>query len=116
MNKDYLYDAEVTRVIDGDTFDALVDLGFRLHISERFRLYGVNTPESRTKDAEEKKRGNEAKAFVKNAIEGKRVLISSEKQGKFGRYLATVLYDGKKNLNQELIKLGMAVEYYGGKR
>ena len=58
----YTYEAQVTRVVDGDTIDALVDLGFDIHKSIRIRLVGMNAPESRTRDLEEKKLGLAAKA------------------------------------------------------
>ena len=116
----YRYDAKVLRVIDGDTIDCLVDLGFKMSMTERFRLYGVDTPETRTKDKEEKKRGLEAKKFVRDRIQGENVEIDVTKgQGKFGRYLATVYYyvqEFKVNLNKELVERGHAKRYYGGKR
>ena len=116
----YRYDAKVTRVVDGDTIDCIVDLGFKISIAERFRLYGVDTPESRTRDKEEKKRGLAAKEFVKHRIQSQNVEIDVTKgQGKYGRYLATVYYfvdDIKINLNKELVEHGHAVRYFGGKR
>jgi len=118
----YRYKAQVTRVVDGDTIDCLVDLGFTVSVKQRFRLYGVNTPESRTRDAEEKVKGLAAKKFVMDRIAGKKVEVDITKgTGKYGRYLATVHYQTEKDgsftdLNAELIKDGHAVEYFGGKR
>jgi len=117
----YKYDAKVIRVVDGDTIDCTVDLGFKMTMVERFRLYGVNAPESRTRDKEEKKRGLAAKKFVKDRINGKMVGIDVTKgQGKYGRYLATVYYrnivESIINLNKELVESGHAVKYFGGKR
>ena len=57
----YKYNAEIVRVVDGDTVDAMVDLGFKIFKKIRIRLYGINTPETRTRDLEEKKRGLAAK-------------------------------------------------------
>ena len=117
----YQYEAEVLKVVDGDTVDLLVDLGFNLFIKERFRLYGVNTPESRTKDKEEKKLGLAAKSYVESRIKGKKVKVDITKgKGKYGRYLASIFYSNAFgdaiNLNQALILDGHAKEYYGGKR
>ena len=67
-NKLYHYSAEVTRVVDGDTVDAFVDLGFDMHSKQRVRLFGINTPECRTRDKEEKKRGLAAKARLKEML------------------------------------------------
>ena len=109
------YTATVLKVIDGDTIDVMIDLGFKTFRKERIRLDGVDTPETRTRDLEEKKKGLEAKNWVKSMIEGKEVIIISTKQGKFGRYLAKVYIDDL-CINEELIKRGMAKEYFGGKR
>ena len=64
----YKYKAALIRVIDGDTIDALIDLGFDVWIKSRIRFYGVDTWESRTRDLEEKKKGLEAKAYVKDLL------------------------------------------------
>jgi len=117
----YTYKAKVKRVIDGDTLDLVVDLGFEILTTQRVRLFGVDTPETRTKDLEEKALGKEAKEFVKLKVKGskKRIEITSEERGKFGRYLTMLYYfeHGQKYcLNKELIRLGLAREYFGGKR
>ena len=111
----YRYRARVERVVDGDTVDMLVDLGFDVHVRERLRLYGVDTPETRTRDEEERKAGIKAKEYVEEMIGGREVEISTEEKGKFGRYLAIVYVDGL-NLNRELIGRGMAREYFGEKK
>lgn len=121
MINDYNYDAKVVRVIDGDTIDCIVDLGFNITIKERFRLYGIDTPETRTKDKVEKIAGFKAKLYVQDKIEGKTVILNIVKgTGKFGRWLAEVHYQdiaGKYHpLNDELVKFGYAKRYYGGKR
>ena len=109
------YKAKVIKVIDGDTFDAVIDLGFKISVKDRFRMYGVDTPELRTRDKKEKKRGLMVKNYVKDRIEGKEIIIKTQKQGKFGRYLADVFINGE-CLNTTLIMKGYANEYYGGKR
>ena len=113
----YTYKAKVIRVVDGDTLDLEIDLGFKITLHERIRLSGVNTPETRTRDKKEKEAGLKAKQYVCDMVSGKSIEIETAKQGKFGRYLATIYYGTKKiNLNKELIKKGYAREYFGGKR
>ena len=68
MRELYFYNAEVTKIVDGDTIDVIIDLGFNIWIKERLRLYGLNTPETRTKDLEEKEKGLKAKKYVENQI------------------------------------------------
>lgn len=118
-NKLYHYNAEITRVVDGDTVDAFIDLGFDMHSKQRVRLFGINTPECRTRDKAEKKRGLAAKAFVSGALalnKNKCVIKTRlDKKGKFGRVLG-VIYVDDYNLNSRLVEKGHAVRYYGGKR
>ena len=117
----YEYKAKVTRVVDGDTVDLLIDVGFNIHIKERARLYGIDAPESRTLDKEEKKRVLAAKARLQELIKNtkKKVIIKTEldKKGKYGRILG-VIWDGnkKKNFNTLLVSEGHAVKYKGGKK
>tara|TARA_B100000700_G_scaffold225385_1_gene248640 strand:+ start:806 stop:1168 length:363 start_codon:yes stop_codon:yes gene_type:complete len=118
-SKLYHYSAEVTRVVDGDTVDAFVDLGFDMHSKQRVRLYGINTPECRTRDKEEKVAGLAAKARLKEMLrENKNKCVIKtrlDKKGKFGRVLG-VLYVGKKDLNKTLVSEGHAKPYYGQRR
>ena len=118
-NKLYHYSAEVTRVVDGDTVDAFVDLGFDMHSKQRVRLYGINTPECRTRDLVEKKAGLAAKARLKEMLrEGKNKCVIKtrlDKKGKYGRVLG-VLYVDDCDLNTKLVKEGHAKKYYGGSR
>jgi len=111
---EYKYNATCTRVVDGDTIDADVDLGFDMHFRTRFRLLGVNTSEiyGVAKDSEEYKAGMISKARVEELILSKPILILTEKDrtGKYGRYLATV-YVGDTNVNETLIKEGLAKAY-----
>tara|TARA_R100000742_G_C4271924_1_gene90980 strand:+ start:339 stop:677 length:339 start_codon:yes stop_codon:yes gene_type:complete len=109
------YSAEILRVVDGDTVDVRVDLGFKVHFNVRVRLYGLNAPESRTRDLEEKKLGLAAKERLDQLLENKDIVLKSHGVGKFGRCLGT-LYANKTNVNAQLINEGHATEYYGGKR
>ena len=121
----YNYKIEVLRVIDGDTIDAEIDLGFDVKIKKRIRFVGINTPESRTRDLEEKARGLAAKDRVKQLLDGcTNITLCSHGVGKFGRCLGEIMLDmvdGQEkltleSLNQLLINEGHAVEYHGGKR
>ena len=116
----YHYRCTVERVVDGDTIDLVLDLGFKVSIRERVRLYGINTPETRTRDKVEKAAGLKAKAFVIGWLDhaGDLIVITrKDKRGKFGRVLAEIIEaDGGLTLNQELVARGLAVPYFGGKR
>jgi micrococcal nuclease len=113
-NPKYLYNAVVTRVIDGDTIDCTVDLGFHTYIKERFRLYGIDTPEKNSTIQETRDIANKATEFVKTAICGKAVTIESIQKDKYGRWLAKVhIDDTQPTINQQLISLGLAKEYFG---
>ncbi len=103
--KPYVYDAEITRVIDGDTFDFKIDLGFSINVKERLRLYGVNTPEIR---GPEKPEGDKVKKYVTNLILGKTFEILVYKKGKYGRYVADLVLSNKERLSVHLYKKGMA--------
>lgn len=113
----YIYKAKCLRVVDGDTLDAQVDLGFDIHKVIRIRLVGINTPESRTRDLEEKERGLAAKAFVKDILKKHKnyFILQSQGVGKYGRCLGEIFL-GDTKLNDLLINEGHAVKYYGGKR
>lgn len=118
----YTYKIEVLRVVDGDTIDAKIDLGFDVSVKKRVRFLGINTPESRTRDLEEKKRGLAAKERVKELLEtAEEIHLTSHGVGKFGRCLGEIDFScpdalTMKNLNKQLIEEGHAVEYDGGKR
>ena len=110
----------VEKVVDGDTIDAVFDLGFDVRICNRIRLLGIDTPESRTRDLEEKAKGLEAKAYVKdlleNSDEGKFSIISHGK-GKYGRVLGELFVKGhEKSVNELLKENGHAYEYHGEKK
>lgn len=109
---------KVTKIVDGDTIDVDIDLGFNISYTQRVRLAGIDTPESRTKDAREKALGLEVKNKVKSAIESaKTVIIKTElpdSTEKYGRILGWVYLDGAaKSLNEQLIDEGYAWGYMG---
>jgi len=112
----YEYSCQVTRVVDGDTIDVDLDLGFNIHHKCRVRLYGIDTPESRTRDKDEKARGKLAAKFLEDAISnGNQTLIQTklkDSKGKFGRVLGSVIVDGI-NINKKMVENYMAVKYEG---
>ena len=108
---------EVSRIVDGDTVDVVVDLGFDVRHKTRVRLFGINTPECRTKDLAEKAAGLSAKERLQDLLNGVPVTIITNKKDKFGRYLGTLYVEGAEtSVNQTLIDEGHAVPYFGGKR
>lgn len=122
MSERFWYGATVLNVIDGDTIDLMIDLGFNIHHKIRVRLYGVNTPESRTKDLAEKEMGLKAKSFTKDWLTNhKWVYVNTipDKNDKYGRILARIYSSDDINaattacLNKDIIQSGYAREYYG---
>ncbi len=112
------YVNEVTNVVDGDTIDVVIDLGFDILFQSRVRLAGIDTPESRTSDKVEKALGLESKEYLKKAIKAaKTVIIKTEKMDsseKYGRILGWVYLDGSGNsINNEMIEKGYAWGYLG---
>jgi len=109
---------EIVKVVDGDTIDIVIDLGFNLSKKERVRLAGIDSPESRTKDLEEKELGLESKEFLKRRLEdGKAsgLKVKTEKDGKYGRMLGWI-YVGQENINTEMVDRGYAWFYSGGSK
>tara|TARA_Y100000589_G_C27069359_1_gene594723 strand:- start:23 stop:355 length:333 start_codon:yes stop_codon:yes gene_type:complete len=108
----YRYKANLIRVIDGDTIDALVDLGFDVWIKKRVRLYGIDTPETRTRDVEEKKAGKAAMARLVEILgeSNNEFILQSHGVGKYGRCLGTLFIDDT-NINMLLLNEGHAEEY-----
>lgn len=109
---------KVTKVVDGDTIDVDIDLGFNISYAQRVRLAGIDTPESRTKDLREKALGLEVKDKIKKLIDSaKTVIIKTElpdSTEKYGRILGWVYLDGAaKSLNEQLIEEGYAWSYMG---
>lgn len=116
------YNCTIRRVVDGDTVDVDIDLGFGIWVhNERVRLYGIDTPESRTRDLEEKKAGLFAKDVVLHYLpEGSKQVLRTHKDkvGKYGRVLGEfVIYDGladrQTTINQFMIDHKIGVEYSG---
>jgi endonuclease YncB( thermonuclease family) len=106
----------VDRVVDGDTIDVTIDLGFDIYHKTRVRLAGIDTPETRTRDLQEKAAGIRAKDYLTKRIEEANLItLQTEKTGKFGRYLG-IVYADDVDLNQTLIEEGHAEVYGGGKR
>jgi micrococcal nuclease len=111
----YEYKCNITRVVDGDTVDAEIDCGFDIIYKSRIRLYGIDTPESRTRNLDEKARGKLASQFIKDKIaEAKLVKVKTklDKKGKFGRVLGSIIADDL-DLNQTMIAKHLAVAYFG---
>tara|TARA_E500000305_G_scaffold41148_1_gene31732 strand:+ start:1469 stop:1912 length:444 start_codon:yes stop_codon:yes gene_type:complete len=118
----YEYECTIRKVVDGDTIDVDINLGFNTWINnERVRLYGIDTPESRTRDLEEKKFGLYAKSVVDKylPVGSKQVLVTHlDKVGKFGRILGEFrIYDGEQDrqttINEYMIRKSIGVEYKG---
>ena len=116
----HIYSAKLQRVVDGDTCDALIDLGFDTWVKKRIRFFGVDTWESRTRNLEEKKKGLEAKAYVKDLLENSdegKFLLKSHGVGKYGRVLGELFVKGHDTSVNELLKEnGHAYEYHGEKK
>lgn len=118
MNK-YIYGAKLLRVVDGDTADCMIDLGFDTWVKARLRFKGVDTWEKRTRDKAEKVKGLAASAFTTSYLEKNdgNFTIQSFGKGKYGRILAEIFIEGEgKSLNTLLIENGHAYVYDGGKK
>ena len=112
------YVKKVENVVDGDTIDVVIDLGFDILFASRVRLAGIDTPESRTKDLKEKKLGTESKEYLKKHLkDAKSVVIKTEKMNsseKFGRILGWIYVNGDtESLNDKMINDGYAWGYMG---
>ena len=115
------YRCKLLRVVDGDTIDVNLDLGFNVWHKARVRMLGIDTPESRTRNLEEKALGLASKARLKELLKGSQVEIEcSKEKGKFGRVLGIVWATDKEgnrtNCNNQLIEEGHARTYFGGKK
>ena len=110
MNVHYIYKAHIDRVIDGDTFDVTVNLGFRITTYQRLRLVGVDTPETR---GPERPEGLKVKQYVKDLIEGRDLSIETFKVGKYGSYICQVYLENDEKLGEHLLARNMAREYPG---
>ena len=111
----YEYECTIRRVVDGDTVDLDVSLGFGVwRCNERIRLYGIDTPECRTRDAEEKAAGLVAKKFVEDALHvGGTYTLTTREKGKFGRYLGVIMLSDRTSVNAALVSENLAVPYHG---
>ena len=122
----HYYNATLVRVVDGDTVDAMIDLGFDIQVKKRIRLAGINAPESRTRNKVEKKLGLAAKERLIELMEGAANVfeLESKEIGKYGRVLGVIYINklsGKDTItqaciNEMLVSEGHATEYDGGKR
>lgn len=107
----YEYKATLNRIIDGDTIDVNIDLGFGIQIKQRVRLHGINTPETRTLDLDEKKRGNAAKDRLKQLLpKDFKIETILNKRGKYGRVLG-ILWVNDENINDKMVTEGYAEKY-----
>jgi micrococcal nuclease len=116
----YEYKAKLIRVVDGDTIDAEIDLGFKVYIKERIRFAGIDTPESRTRHKHEKSWGLAAKCRVKDLLEYEdaefTLTTKLQKKGKFGRILGTVILADGTSLSEILLDEKLAIPYEGGNK
>ncbi len=122
MSSKFWYTATLVKVIDGDTIDVMIDLGFKIHHKARVRLYGVNTPESRTKDLAEKQMGLKAKSFTEDWLTRHKTFTIhtiAGKDDKYGRILALVYSSDEIKsestacLNEDIVSSGYARAYFG---
>lgn len=115
VNVDYIYKINVTRVVDGDTIDATIDLGFDITINKRIRLHGIDAPETRTRDKKEKIKGLAAKKRLEQIVEQQDgvLYLKSMDRGKYGRcvgVLFEVNFDDE-SVNDLLVSEGHATTY-----
>ena len=113
----YEYKCKILRVVDGDTTDVDIDLGFGVWLhKQRIRFYGIDTPESRTRDLEEKKHGLAAKEYVKSHIpvgSTQTLVTVKDGKGKYGRILGQFKLEDGTILNENMISEHHAVAYHG---
>ena len=117
----FSYFCKLQRVVDGDTIDVNIDLGFSIWHKVRVRMLGIDTPESRTRNLEEKALGLASKARLKELLKGRKLDIEcSKEKGKFGRVLGVVFATDKEgnriDCNNQLCIEGHARPYFGGKK
>lgn len=115
----YQYNCTVTKIIDGDTLDVDIDLGFSVKLTkQRIRMMGIDTPESRTRNLEEKKRGLISKQYLLDKCPiGSTIRLVSHDKGKFGRILGSIYTEAsEQSINKIMCDEGFAVEYYGGNK
>lgn len=114
-NMEYIYKIKVLRVVDGDTIDAEIDLGFDICITKRIRLHGIDAPETRTRDKQEKRRGLAAKKYLESVVERQHnvLYLESMDKGKYGRCIGVLFEEDFENtsINDEMIQEGHALPY-----
>jgi len=108
----YKYNATLDRVVDGDTVDAMIDLGFDTWVHKRIRLLGIDAPETRTRDLDEKVQGLATKERLTGILEAAKgiFVLHSHGVGKYGRCLGTIMV-GEENINELLLTEGLAEVY-----
>lgn len=113
--KMYRYKVNVTRVVDGDTVDVDIDLGFGVvYKKQRVRMMGIDTPESRTRDLEEKFYGKQSKYYLEGLLKDQEIQLVSHDKGKFGRILGELFVGGSAySINKTMIDNYHAVPYLG---
>ena len=116
MEPAYVYRAKARRIVDGDTVDMDVDLGFFVSVRIRFRLKGIDTPEifRQKKESEEYQKGMEAKGFVEDRFRANEdtCMVVSTKTGAYGRWIGEIFFhDSEVSLSQELLDKGFAERY-----
>jgi micrococcal nuclease len=109
---------EIVRVVDGDTVDCNIDLGFGISSMQRVRLHGLDTPETRSKDPREKQIAQDGKQFFTSWLEENKnqLVVQTFKEDKYGRLLARFRASSGICVNDEMVKLGYAWVYSGGKK
>ncbi len=109
----YHYNADLIRIIDGDTVDCWIDLGFDIRIKERVRLAGIDAPETRTRDLEEKKKGLESKKWLEDNLEPSFILATTtyNRTGKYGRTIGNLILKDGTNINEKMLQEGFAIVY-----
>ena len=111
----YEYKCIVVKVVDGDTVDVDIDLGFGVWMkNQRIRMYGIDAPESRTSNKNEKMYGIAAKKFLIGMLDDKELILKTHKdaKGKYGRILGEIICDGV-NINEVMVEEHLAVAYFG---
>ena len=108
----YQYEAQVLKVIDGDTLDLFIDLGFKVGFNTRIRMIGIDTPEKWFPY------GKVVKAYLKQELEGNTIFLDVTKKDKYGRYLGVVYLNknDEQSVNDKLIEINMAKAYHGASR
>lgn len=116
MKQEYRYKCRVINVVDGDTVDAIVDLGFSVFTKARLRLSGVDTPELHSKSEDSRILAKKAKEFLATHLLDRDALLETQTKDKYGRYLGVFYTEDGLDVNKMLIDEGYAISYGGGKK